>query len=66
VAVFRGETIDAARLVAVSIAPDLVADVAARLLADTEDRRQSGDPVVNAVEAGRRRALAILAGGGDA
>ena len=59
VAVYRGETIAGARLIALSADPALVADVTARILA--EHRSADPDPVVECVDNGRRAALRLIA-----
>jgi len=58
IALYRGRTVAEARLVAVSADPDLVSDVAARLLQRAAS--DSGDPVIDRVESGRREALHLL------
>lgn len=57
-ALYRGDTVGSADLVAVSADPDLVGQFADELLA--RNRRSDGDPVVGAVDEGRRRALKIV------
>jgi hypothetical protein len=58
VALYRGESVSAARLIAVSADPDLVADVTARLLqAGPPDAE---DPAVRTLERGRRAALRLI------
>jgi hypothetical protein len=59
VALYRGESLQDAALVAVSTDPALVTHVAAALLAAQESLRD-GDPVTRAVQAGRRKALRLL------
>lgn len=56
-ALYRGETLGSARLVAVSTDPDLVARFADELLDHGADSR---DPVAAAVEEGRRTALRLV------
>lgn len=58
VAVYRGETVANARLVAVSADPVLVADVSTKLLRRQADYPQ--DPVIQSIEAGRREALRLI------
>jgi hypothetical protein len=58
IAVYRGESLQRASLVAVSTDPALVAQVAATLLADREPEPE--DPAADAVHKGRRRALRLL------
>jgi hypothetical protein len=57
VALYRGETIAAAKLVAVSAEPGLVHDFATRLLTESE---VGEDPVTLELEQGRRRALQLV------
>ena len=57
VALYRGETIGAAKLVAVSAERELVRDFADRLLAEPE---ADEDPVMLELEQGRRRALQLV------
>jgi hypothetical protein len=54
IALYRGPSVDDARLIAVSSAPDLVAFLADQLLVRDEP---SGDPVVEKLRRGRRSAL---------
>jgi hypothetical protein len=56
-ALYRGDTITDARLVATSANPALVADVASRMLCSPAP---GDDPVLDAVERGRRRALRMI------
>ena len=58
VAVYRGETISSARLVAVSTNTRLVADVVDRVLVEPDPTQ--GDPVANAIVRGRRSALRAI------
>ena len=58
VALYRGQTVASARLVAVSADPMLVADVAARVLA--AGAGASDDPVLTELERGRRAALRVI------
>jgi hypothetical protein len=57
-ALYRGESIAAAKIVAVSASPELVADFAARMLGGPEERE--ADPVLYELERGRRRALKLV------
>lgn len=57
-ALYRGESVGSAQLVAVSADPDLVREFADRLLAS--DRDGPGDPVTDAVDEGRREALKLV------
>ena len=55
-ALYRGETIGAAKIVTVSADPELVADFAKRMLARPE-QCATPDTVLSELEQGRRRAL---------
>ncbi len=55
-ALYRGETISGAKIIAVAAEPTLVADFAQRMLAEPEEAAKS-DSVVRELEQGRRRAL---------
>lgn len=66
VALYRGATLGSAKIVAVSTDPNLVAQVAARLLSESPVPNDSpADPAIRALEVGRRRALRIIQGGKD-
>ena len=54
-ALYRGESVSAAKLLALTAEPTLVREFAARLLVDPEKRVQ--DVVLQELEHGRRRAL---------
>lgn len=58
VAIYRGETIAGARLIALSANPTLVAEVSARIL--QEHPAKDPDPVVACVEQGRQAALRLI------
>jgi hypothetical protein len=58
VAVYKGETIAGARLIALSADPTLVADVSTRILQEHPDKDH--DPVVACVEQGRKAALRLI------
>jgi hypothetical protein len=58
VALYRGETVGAAKMVAVSAEPDLVRDFAARML--TQPPEYEVDTVLQELERGRRRALELV------
>ena len=58
VAVYRGDTIAAARLVAVSADPSLVSEVSSRIL--QEQLREDPDQVIATLERGRRAALRLI------
>jgi hypothetical protein len=57
-ALYRGETIGAAKLVAATADPELVRDFADRLLTDPDEQEQ--DFVLQELENGRRRALRLV------
>jgi hypothetical protein len=59
VAIYRGETVAGARLIALSADPALVAEVSARILA--EHASENPDPIVACVDNGRRAALRLIA-----
>ena len=59
-ALYRGETIGGAKLVAVSADPATVAEFAARLLHDPPGPEVTSDPVLLSIERGRRQALRRL------
>jgi hypothetical protein len=58
VAVYRGQSIASARLIAVSAEPGLVRDVTGRIL--QEHPQDDADPVVATLEQGRRAALHLI------
>ena len=57
-ALYRGDTIGAAKMVAVSADPRLVGDFAARLLERPPEPEE--DPVIAGIEEGRRKALRLI------
>jgi hypothetical protein len=58
-ALYRGESVGASKLITLTAEPAVVADFATRMLAEPEE--ESGhDPVLNELETGRRRALALV------
>jgi hypothetical protein len=57
-ALYRGETVSSAKLIAVASEPDLVRTFAARMLG--EIMKPEGDAVVCEIEQGRRRALQVI------
>jgi hypothetical protein len=57
-ALYRGDSVNDARMVAVCSDRAVVADFARRVLGDA---RQPDDPVLMEVERGRRRALRLIA-----
>lgn len=58
-ALYRGESVASAELVAVATDPELVSGVAGALLASREEA-EGGDPVLGAIRRGRRRALRAI------
>jgi hypothetical protein len=58
VALYRGDTVSAAKIVAVSAEPDLVRDFATRMLAEPRD--EEPDAVLQELEHGRRRVLRLV------
>ena len=58
-ALYRGESVSAAKLIALTAQPALVRELAARMLAEPEDET---DPVTAELERGRRRALQVING----
>jgi hypothetical protein len=58
IALYRGQTIAEARIIAVSADPSLVADVSSKLLQSQEGENQ--DAIIAAVEIGRRDALRLI------
>lgn len=63
VALYRGQTIGKARIIAVSSDPQIVHHVAAELLREEQPLSpDSGDsdPIMSALDGGRRRALRIV------
>ncbi len=61
IALYRGDTVTAARMVAVSADPQLVSEFAARLLTEPIEPDDAADPVRTRLEEGRRRALRLVA-----
>lgn len=57
-ALYRGETIGAAKMVAVTADSGIVRDFASRML--SEFAEQESDAVVSEIERGRRRALRVV------
>lgn len=58
-ALYRGDSVSAAKLLALTAEPALVSDFAARLLAEPEEQEQQ-DAVLGELENGRRRALRLV------
>lgn len=59
IALYRGETVASATIIAVSADANLVADFAARMLHHQEDETE-GDSVVRSLDDGRRQALRLI------
>jgi len=60
VALYRGQTVAGARLVAVSADPQLVGAVASELLQASPARTGGADPVLSPLIRGRRAALCMI------
>lgn len=60
VALYRGPSIGSAKLIGVSGDAELVAGVANRLLGEAERATEAVDPVLVALERGRRSALRLV------
>lgn len=58
-ALYRGESVSAAKLLALTVEPELVRDFAARMLQDDAEG-QEPDSVLRELEHGRRRALRLV------
>lgn len=58
IAIYRGNSVAEARLIAVSTAPALVLEVSQRLLEKQPDG--DNDPVVEQLEGGKREALRLI------
>jgi hypothetical protein len=61
-ALYHGDSVSGAKLLALTADPELVRDFAARLL-EIPDLEQDPDPVLGELEQGRRRALQLVKGG---
>ena len=59
VAIYSGETIAGARLIALSANPVLIAEVSARILHEHSDQ-EAQDPIIACVEQGRKHALRLI------
>lgn len=59
-AVYHGQTIAEAQMVAVTADPALVADVASRLLQNEREREPDTNPITAALNEGRRQALRLV------
>ena len=59
-ALYRGNSVSASKLLALTAAPQLVREFAARLL---ENPRQDADPILAELEHGRQRALRLVKSG---
>jgi hypothetical protein len=62
-ALYRGDSVSAAKLLALSADPGLVREFAGRLLENTEVREP--DSVLEELENGRKRALELVQGGAE-
>lgn len=61
-ALYRGDSVSTAKLLALSAEPELVREFAKRLLKESND---TADPVISELENGRRRALELVQGGAE-
>jgi len=61
-ALYRGESVSTAKLLALTAEPALVRDFATRL-SENPLREQDSDPVLEGLERGRRRALQLVKSG---
>ena len=59
IALYRGETVASAKIVAITADTDLVADFAARMLHHHEEETE-GDSVVRSLDDGRKQALRLI------
>lgn len=57
-ALYRGDSVNSAKLLALSAQPEMVRDFAGRILRESEE--PSADAVINELEHGRRRALQLV------
>ncbi len=62
-ALYRGESVGASKLVALTAEPVVVADFAARMLAEPEEPEP--DAVLHELDQGRRRALQLVENGAE-
>jgi hypothetical protein len=63
IALYRGESIGAARLIAATANPEVVREFAERLLAEPEEQEQ--EAVLQELENGRRRVLRLVRNEGE-
>jgi hypothetical protein len=61
-ALYRGDSVSSAKLLALSAEPALVRDYAARLLEGSE-REHESDPILEELAQGRRRSLELVRNG---
>lgn len=61
-ALYRGDSVSAAKLIALTAEPELVRDFAGRMLL-SEPEQEEDDPVTLELSRGRRRALELIHGG---
>lgn len=63
VCLYRGDSVNSAKLIGLSSDPDVVSRFAAELLNDPAyaERREDPDPILNALTRGRRHALRLIA-----
>ena len=63
-ALYRGDSVSSAKLLALTADSELVCDFAARLLAKPR-KEQNPDPVLGELEEGRRRVLQLVKSGAE-
>lgn len=59
-ALYRGDSVQSAELVAVSTNSDLIADVAHQLLSEPESGRRPDDPALASLQQGKEQALRLV------
>jgi hypothetical protein len=65
-ALYRGESLATAQVIAVSSDPDVVCIIAENMLKRSPQVEETGDAITDAVTLGRRNALKIIRGSSDA
>ena len=63
-ALYRGDSVSSAKLLALTADHELVRDFAARLL-NNRDEEQNPDPILEELQGGRRRALQLVKSGAE-
>ena len=59
IALYQGDSVASAKLIAVSADPELIADVSTRLLRQPPEADEA-DPVIGALQRGRKSALRLI------